>query len=73
MTYIPNNRAISIKNGRFSSMGNPSGGGGALIFPLGFGGGGLFLDTESKTPNRKAITIKNVFTIVFILVLEKTT
>ena len=72
MIYIPNNTAISIKNGRFSSMGNP-GGGSTLVFPLGFGGGGLFFATESKNPNRKAITIKNAFTIVFILVLEKTT
>ena len=37
---MPNNIAISIKNGRFSSMGNPGGGGGASPLPLGIGGSG---------------------------------
>ena len=72
MTYIPNNIAISIKTGRFSSMGK-SGGGSVppVVLPLGFGTGGLFLATVSTIPNKKAITIKKAFTIVFILVLKK--
>ncbi len=49
-------------------MGN---GGGVLVLPLGLGTGGLFLATESKIPSRKAINIKKIFTIVFILVLKK--
>ena len=51
-------------------MGNP-GPPGALVLPLELGTGGLFLATVSTVPNRKAITIKKAFTIVFILVLNK--
>ena len=54
-------------------MGNAGGGGGkSLDLPLGLGGGGLFLATDSIITNRKAITIKNVFIIVFILYLKTT-
>ena len=45
-------------------------GGPQLVLPLGFGTGGLFLAAVSKIPNKKAITIKKAFTIVFILVLK---
>lgn len=44
---------------------------GPVVLPLGLGTGGLFLATVSTVPNRKAITIKKIFTIVFILVLKK--
>ena len=52
-------------------MGANPGGGSKLVLPLGFGTGGLFLATVSTLPSRKAITIKKIFTIVFILVLKK--
>ena len=67
MTYIPNTTATINKNERCSLIGNP----GLFVLPLGFGTGGLFLATVSTIPNRKAITIKKAFTIVFILVLKK--
>ena len=66
MTYIPNTTATINKNERCSLIGNP----GLFVLPLGFGTGGLFLATVSTIPNRKAITIKKAFTIVFILVLK---
>ena len=56
-------------------MVNPGGGGVPdsvpLFLPLGLGGGGLFFARDRKTPNRKVITIKNLFTIVFIINLKK--
>ena len=52
-------------------MGNGGGFITSLVLPLELGTGGLFLATVSTIPNRKAITIKKIFTIVFILVLKK--
>ena len=69
MIKIPYTTATINKNERCSLIGNP--GGSILVLPLGFGTGGLFLATVSTLPIRKAITIKKIFTIVFILVLKK--